>query len=94
MTLAAYLRAHRLNQTGFARLLGVSPSMVSHWLAGHSPSARWMLAIYRVTSGEVTPNDLVLTETICATMAPLARRREARPGRHGSAHARVVRAAC
>lgn len=61
MTLAEYLAARHLTQAEFAGRLGVSAATVSRWLSPRGmPSVQPMLAIYRLTYGAVTPNDIIL----------------------------------
>ena len=58
MTLAEYLRANRQRRADFAAAIGMSMGGLAKWLNGQRmPSARQMRAIFKVTHGEVTPND-------------------------------------
>lgn len=54
MTLAEYLIKYRLKRVAFARRLGVSPSIITHWCRGtRFPRAAYAAKIERATKGEV-----------------------------------------
>jgi DNA-binding transcriptional regulator YdaS (Cro superfamily) len=57
MTLAQWIRLHRLNQSRAAAYFGVSRPLMSNWLRGTIPRPEHLRAIYRKTGGAVSPND-------------------------------------
>lgn len=65
MKLADYLTHKKLGRSEFARLIGVSPTIVTQWCAGEAwPSADTAERIYRATDGAVTPNDFLAEKMI------------------------------
>lgn len=64
MKLGDWLKQTRMPQYVFARKLGVSPGIVSHWCNGTVwPERHRVEAIVRETNGAVTPNDLLSDES-------------------------------
>jgi hypothetical protein len=60
MTLSDYLAANNLTEAEFAVLVRRDPSTVWRWIRGKSqPDRPGRQAIFRVTGGAVTPNELV-----------------------------------
>lgn len=60
MKLADYLTQKKIRRLAFAKLIGVSPTIVTHWCDGKAwPSADTAERIYRATAGAVTPNDFL-----------------------------------
>ena len=59
MRLKDYLTANEITESEFARMIGTkSVSMVSKWAnKGAIPSPDYMIIIYQVTHGRVSPND-------------------------------------
>jgi transcriptional regulator with XRE-family HTH domain len=58
MTLARYLKTHRISFTDFARTLGVSDSTVLRWSRGHrTPTVSLAFAIERATGGVVLASE-------------------------------------
>lgn len=58
MTLKKWLEKSRMRQAKFARAIGATPGLVSSYIGGAIwPSFAKFRRIYRVTNGEVTPND-------------------------------------
>lgn len=63
MKLVEWLKQTRTPQYVFARKLGVSAGIVSHWCNGTGwPEKHRIEAIVRETNGAVTPNDLLSDE--------------------------------
>lgn len=57
-SLRKFLSHHRLSETQFAQWLGCDRSLVSRWVNGAAiPAPDKMRAIYRLTRGQVQPND-------------------------------------
>ncbi len=71
MKLADYLAQKKIRRSAFAEMVGVSPTIVTHWCSGQAwPSADTAERIYRATRGAVTPNDF-LAERIEKQAEPL-----------------------
>lgn len=52
MDLKTYLDTHDVSQSELARLLDVTPSMISQWITGHRPiAAEQVIPIERATNG-------------------------------------------
>lgn len=67
MKLAAYLKAHEISLSDFARKIRVKQPTVSRYLAGERiPDQDTMKLIVRETRGQVTPNDFYGVEQIKA----------------------------
>ena len=57
--LSRYKEENNLNSADLARLFGVSPGTISHWLSGYSrPSFKASLRIVYKTKGKIRPEDL------------------------------------
>jgi transcriptional regulator with XRE-family HTH domain len=58
MKLSAWLSAHSLTRSEFARGIGVGPSTITRIINGErEPSGRLMATIHHFTGGEVTVSD-------------------------------------
>ena len=58
MKLASYIASNGLNDTTFAAKIGRTPSSVSRIRRGLvTPDPKTVFCIFRVTEGQVTPND-------------------------------------
>lgn len=52
MDLKTYLEEHSVSQAALAKLVDVTPSMVSQWITGHRPiAAEKVIPIERATNG-------------------------------------------
>ncbi len=59
----AYCDRRKMLQQDFAQAVGVTPSVVSHYLSGEAkPSSRTALKIVEFTGGEITLGDLFTWE--------------------------------
>jgi DNA-binding transcriptional regulator YdaS (Cro superfamily) len=73
MKLEPWLRMTHLNNSEFARLVQVKPDAVRKWLTSEKvPSPKNVLAIFRVTKGQVRPDDLYNLPKIRHEDAPRA----------------------
>lgn len=58
MGIAAWIKERQMTQREFADLVHSTPAAVHRWSSGQSiPSPALMANIYKVTRGQVTPND-------------------------------------
>jgi len=58
MQLSAWRKSHKLGQLDVAERLGVIGLTVSRWERGvRVPTAKYQIEIFKLTNGEVTPND-------------------------------------
>lgn len=79
MKLETYLSANKISDAKFAEMIGVDRSSVSRMRSkGQIPSKDAILAIARVTGGEVTANDFF-------GIASVSRRSSARAPKQGQA---------
>lgn len=70
MKLAAYLRHNDISDEQFAEKIGASEGAVRKWKSGErTPRPDAMLSILAATSGKVTPNDFLPSQSAPATMA-------------------------
>ena len=58
MRLRPWCRERDLTLSDFARLIRCRPQVVHKWIEGSIPDPKYMRQIYRVTQGQVCPNDL------------------------------------
>lgn len=59
MDIKTYLATNKISQQAFARLVGVTPAMVSHWVTGRClPTPERAAQIERATSCRLTREDL------------------------------------
>jgi DNA-binding transcriptional regulator YiaG len=56
--MAAYMKRHKMNQTTFAQVMGVSPSAVSYWFSGRrKPNITNFLSFLKLLEAEKNGTD-------------------------------------